>query len=153
MSQIWCIFLGVFYRKFAIFQKLFGIFLICLKCQEVFFSNKEVFFQIKCWKYLHGQKVAHKKLTGVWKCILFTKRHRKAHAHKHIDRQTSIWLVIFLHNFSKIDSCHLKFHKLFFFKFWISTFFIQFQRPSVTSGPPCIIMHFMSNTIYAQTYR
>ena len=113
---------------------------ICLKCSQIWtfprifcsrnmvyienyleyfssvWSAKKYFFQIKCWKYLRVRKVAHKKLTGVWKCILFTKRHRKAHAQKHIDRQTSKWLVIFLHNFSKIDSCYLKLHKLIFHK-------------------------------------
>ena len=28
-------------------------------------SVKKDFFQIKCWKHLHGRKAAHKKITGV----------------------------------------------------------------------------------------
>ena len=36
------------------------------------------------------------------------------HALQHIDRQTNKWLLIFLHTFFKIDSCHLSF--IHFFK-------------------------------------
>ena len=99
--------------------------------------------------YYHFYSISKTQCYFCLKMQLIYKRHRKAHVHKHIDRQTSKWLEIFLHHFSKIDSCHLKFHK-FFFILSIITLSIQFQRPSVTSGPPCIIMYYMSNTIWAQ---